>query len=149
MQKLSDPGMAQALRDRVYKLHSALPPLWGKMTAPQMVCHLSDAFRSALGGKQVSSVATLFQRTIVKWVALYMPMQWPRGVPTRPEVEQGVGGTPPVEWERDRAELIALMNQFLGSKTFTPHPMFGDMTQAQRMRWAYLHMDHHLRQFGV
>jgi hypothetical protein len=27
--------------------------------------------------------------------------------------------------------------------------VFGRMSQAAWLRWAYLHMDHHLRQFGV
>jgi hypothetical protein len=30
-----------------------------------------------------------------------------------------------------------------------PHPMFGDLTSWQWMRWGYLHTDHHLRQFGL
>jgi hypothetical protein len=28
------------------------------------------------------------------------------------------------------------------------HPIFGRMTEAEWMRWGYLHTDHHLRQFG-
>jgi hypothetical protein len=32
---------------------------------------------------------------------------------------------------------------------FQPHPIFGQMTEKEWMRWGYLHMDHHLRQFGV
>jgi hypothetical protein len=29
------------------------------------------------------------------------------------------------------------------------HPIFGRMSEAAWMRWAYLHTDHHLRQFGA
>ena len=29
------------------------------------------------------------------------------------------------------------------------HPIFGRMSQRAWLRWAYLHMDHHLRQFGA
>jgi hypothetical protein len=32
---------------------------------------------------------------------------------------------------------------------FAPHAMFGQMSKAERMRHAYLHFDHHLRQFGT
>lgn len=28
------------------------------------------------------------------------------------------------------------------------HPIFGRLSRAAWLRWAYLHMDHHLRQFG-
>ena len=55
------------------------------------------------------------QRTLIKFLALQVPMKWPHGTPTRPEVEQGVGGTAPVEFERDRAELLSLIDQFCTS----------------------------------
>jgi hypothetical protein len=29
------------------------------------------------------------------------------------------------------------------------HPFLGKLSRAEWLRWAYLHMDHHLRQFGV
>jgi len=28
------------------------------------------------------------------------------------------------------------------------HPIFGPMSRSDWLRWAYLHMDHHLRQFN-
>jgi hypothetical protein len=28
------------------------------------------------------------------------------------------------------------------------HPIFGPMSRSAWLRWAYLHMDHHLRQFS-
>ena len=88
----------------------------------------------------------------MKWFALNVPLQWPKGVKTRPEVEQGVGGTSPTDFSRDREELVQTMTRFcspdpaLGSH---PHPIFGLMSTKEWMRWAYLHTDHHLRQFGL
>ena len=35
----------------------------------------------------------------MKWVALYAPIPWPKGVPTRPEMDQYVGGTAPFEFD--------------------------------------------------
>ena len=29
------------------------------------------------------------------------------------------------------------------------HPLFGRMSEAAWLRWGYLHVDHHLRQFGA
>ena len=29
------------------------------------------------------------------------------------------------------------------------HPLFDEMSERDWMRWGYLHVDHHLRQFGV
>jgi len=77
-------------------------------------------------------------------------MKWPKGVATRPEVEQGIGGTAPVEFEKDRAELLLLIDRFCsaGVSLVIPHPFFGRMTKQEWFRWGYLHADHHLRQFG-
>jgi hypothetical protein len=126
---------------------------WGRMTPHQMVCHLSDSFRIALGELSASSVENFFTRSfLVKWFVLYLPLPWPKGVPTRPEVDQQVGGTKPTEFERDRQELEMLIERFIRRPEgfeFSRHPYFGKMTETEWMRWGYLHCDHHLRQFGV
>ncbi len=124
---------------------------WGMMTPHQMICHLSDSFKFALGEKANSSVSNPFTRTVVKWIALYAPLPWPHGVKTRPEMDQQIGGTPPEDFERDRDRLVTLIERFTApakAAGFPPHPIFGDMSEAQWMRWGYLHCDHHLRQFG-
>lgn len=75
---------------------------------------------------------------------------WPQGVGTRPEMEQGKGGTAPGDFALDCAELAELLGEFVNQPEFgVPHPIFGRMTREQWLRWGYLHMDHHLRQFGV
>ncbi len=125
---------------------------WGRMSAHQMVCHLSDSFRMMIGRKPVSDATGRLQRTLVKWIALYVPLRWPAGMLTRPEVDQERAGTPPVEFAADLAQLETLLE--LVTTRVTPfdspaHPIFGRMSQAAWLRWAYLHMDHHLRQFGA
>ncbi len=115
-----------------------------------MVCHLCDSYRFALGEKSISMATGFLQRTLIKFLALRAPMKWPRGTPTRPEVEQGVGGTAPLEFEKDRGQLLSIIGRFCSS-AIDPniqHPFFGPMTRQNWMRWGYLHADHHLRQFG-
>jgi hypothetical protein len=120
------------------------------MDAPQAVCHLCDAFRFALGRKPASDASGFLQRTVVKWIALRTSLPWPKGVPTRPEMEQGIGGTPPGDFLRDRTELAALIEEFAAPRQLAAvHPIFGPMTRKEWMRWGYLHADHHLRQFGL
>jgi hypothetical protein len=117
-----------------------------------MLCHLSDSFLICMGERQVSSASGIFQRTVIKFAALYAPFKWPKGVPTRPEVEQGVGGSAPIEFERDRSVLIKTMERFWRpdrDHIRSPHPIFGDMRDREWLRWGYLHVDHHLRQFGL
>ena len=125
---------------------------WGRMSAHQMVCHLSDAFRMAMGRKAVSPASGLLKRTIVKWIALHLPLPWPAGIPTSPEIDQEAGGTSPVVFAADVAELAVLVEIFTAparSFAWQPHPIFGTLSDAAWLRWGYLHMDHHLRQFGV
>jgi hypothetical protein len=149
MSTLADPQVRAACRDRIQRLRPDASAKWGSMTAPQMVCHLNDSFRVGTGEKYASPASNFLQRTLVKWIALRAPVKWPRGVPTRPEIEQGRGGTPPAEWESDRAQLISLVDAFAERKAFGVHPTFGKMSERDWLTWGYRHVDHHLRQFGV
>ena len=143
-------------KEEVLRRLSALRPdsarRWGRMSAHQMVCHLSDALRMCTGQMPVSPATSLLNRTVVKWVALYAPLPWPAGILTSPEIDQEGAGTRPGEFAADLAELEALLGLVCApqrSFEWAPHPIFGRMSEADWMRWGYLHMDHHLRQFGA
>ena len=105
-----------------------------------------------MGERPVSHVSTPLRRTIIKWIALYAPVPWPAGIPTRPELDQRRGGTKPADFAADVAELEALVGRVTAEPRgfeWQPHPMFGRMSDAAWLRFAYLHMDHHLRQFNL
>jgi hypothetical protein len=122
------------------------------MSAHQMVCHLIDGFRMMTGEKAVLPTSTLLQRTLLKWTVLYVPARWPIGIATSPELDQQIGGTRPTDFERDLETLQACLGTITaqsGTTEWQTHPIFGRMSTAQWMRWAYLHSDHHLRQFGL
>jgi Protein of unknown function (DUF1569) len=120
------------------------------MSVNQMVCHLDDSYKCSLGEKYVSPATGLPQRTLVKGIALNVPLRWPKGVPTRPEMEQGKGGSSPLDFGQDLASLLITLDRFCDDlpTPCSPHPIFGAMTKKNWMRWGYLHADHHLRQFG-
>jgi Protein of unknown function (DUF1569) len=106
----------------------------------------------ATGERPVSPASGPLQRTIVKWIALYLPVPWPAGIATRPETNQELGGTRPRDFVSDVAALEALVERLTArrrSVDWPPHPIFGTMSETAWLRWAYLHIDHHLRQFGV
>jgi hypothetical protein len=149
LQTLESKSDRESILARISALTASDGRLWGKMSAHQMVCHLCDSYKVALGEKSVSMATGFLQQTVIKLLALRLPAKWPKGSPTRPEVEQGLGGTPPVEFEKDRAELISALNRFCSGdlKLEIPHPFFGTLTRQEWMRWGYLHADHHLRQF--
>jgi hypothetical protein len=151
MKSLEDPRCKVEIVERIGRLRPDSPRRWGKMTAPQMVCHLGDSFLGVMGEKPISIAPGRYPRRLFKWIALYVPVQWPKGVPTRPEFDQHIGGTSPTDFEQDKRRLLAIFDQFTRtprSFQFRPHPMFGEMSDQDWMRWGYLHPDHHLRQFG-
>jgi hypothetical protein len=125
---------------------------WGRMSVHQMVCHLADSCRMAAGEIRVAAAPSLFQRTVVKWIALFLPLPWPSGIPTKPELDQEAGGTCPSDFATDVATLEALVESMCARDaraSWPAHPVFGRMSRPVWLRWAYLHMDHHLRQFGA
>ena len=150
MKTLSDVRVRKELVERLVRLRPDAQPSWGRMSAHQMVCHLSDSMRAALGEKYISRSTSLFKRVILKRLALWAPIPWPHGFKTRPEMDQQQGGTPPVEFASDLEEFRTLLGRFcMLEGEFAPHAMFGQMSKTERLRYAYLHIDHHLRQFKV
>ena len=152
MNTLADERNKAEILRRLKAVRPDTPRRWGRMSAHQMVCHLTDACRMATGEKPVSRASGVLQRTVVKWIALYTPLPWPSGILTRPEIDQEASGTCPTDFAADVAELEALVEVLTAEKrrfAWPSHPIFGRMSEADWLRWAYLHMDHHLRQFGA
>jgi hypothetical protein len=151
MKTLSKTADARQLVDRIRRLTPDSGRRWGQMSSHQMICHLIDSFKVGMGTRPASPLSTPLSRTIVKWVALYSRLPWPKGVPTRPEVDQQLGGTKPGEFDIDLKELVTVVEQFAAKDGFeyAAHPVFGPLTAAEWLRWGYLHADHHLRQFGA
>jgi hypothetical protein len=139
------------IRERFLALTSQDQRLWGTMSPGEMVCHVRDAYEGPLGLRVLapSTDKLPMPRGLLKRVALYLPAKWPPGIKTLPEVDQRLGGTPPVDLTRDRDALLVLLAQFSSAtQLILPHPIFGPMSHRDWMRWGYLHADHHLRQFG-
>jgi hypothetical protein len=137
---------------RLENLTPATPHLWGKMSAHQMICHLNDAFKLYTGVITAAPPGFPYPSKLLKWACLLIPIQWPKGFKTVPEVDQEQGGTRPVEFVRDVAELRGQINYFTEipkSFAWPTHPYLGRMSASDWMRLGYLHTDHHLRQFGV
>ena len=61
MKTLSNPRDRNELLVRFIKIGADSRPLWGAMSAHQMICHLSDSFRGSLGEKICQSGHEPFQ----------------------------------------------------------------------------------------
>lgn len=152
MQTLANPTDKASLLDRLSRLEAATPRKWGRMSAHQVVCHLSDSYRVAMGERDAKAVDTFISRTLMRFIAINTPLPWPQGVPTLREVDQEQGGTSPLEFAKDMQQLRALIERFAAMPrdfSFAPHPAFGRLSEREWLHWGWRHPDHHLRQFGL
>lgn len=142
----------QTILRRIDQLTPEHQKQWGKMNVTQMLCHTTDQIRLALGFMEAKDQSSFWSRNIVKHIALRKKM--PKGkIETVPELNQVEGnGTPSVTFIDDRVNLVKLLTMFKEQDTnyvWAPHPYFGALSREQWGRLAYMHLDHHLEQFGV
>jgi uncharacterized protein DUF1569 len=152
MKTLARQRDKNAILARLRHLRPDAARRWGRMSAHQMICHLCDSTRMALGRKRVVPTGRLLHRTVIRSLALYAPLAWRSGILTNPEIDQECGGTKPGEFFADVSELEALVHVMTTEPAQLDgreHPIFGRLSRSAWLRWAYLHMDHHFRQFGV
>ena len=148
MQKsLWSAGARDELIARLNRLEPTTTPRWGRMSAPQMLAHLTDWMMMAKGELPTLFLNSFLQFAPVKQLAIYW-LPFPKGVPTAKELISRV----PSDWITERATLCDYMNSF---ETMHPdgawpvHPAFGTLTPEAWGVLGYRHTDHHLRQFGV
>jgi len=137
---------------RLQSIEPSTPRRWGRMSAHQMICHLSDGYKMYIAERKVKPAHGIVPPPVLRWIALWSSMPWPRGFPTVPELDQQVNGTPPVQFEADKRELCGLLDRLTRRPRdfeWQPHPHFGQMSEESWMRLAYLHANHHLHQFGA
>lgn len=152
LRTLANPGDRDQVLGRLSRLTPDRERRWGTMTPNEMLCHLSDAFRTALGELRPAPIPAMFglRGPVVKWVALSLPLPWPHGIKGPAEVDPKRNGNKPAEFAGDRERVQTMAMRLVDEAgDETPHPMFGSMTRADWLRWGWLHMDHHLRQFGL
>lgn len=134
--------------DRIMKLDSAHPPLWGKMSAAQMVTHSQRPLQVALGELKLKRglIGLLFGGMAKRQLSTVPEFR--RNLPTAPQFV--VQDQP--DFISERNKLIHLIQQFSKKGPEVAefvHPFFGKMTQQEWDTLQWKHLDHHLRQFGV
>lgn len=143
---IHDDVARAALLRRLDALRPELTPRWGRMSAPQMVTHLIEAYRMPSGELQMKRVAMPL-RPLVRWLMLYL-LPFPKGAPTARELLARV----PDSWEADvatlRAAIAAATKPPAGARV-GEHPLFGRMSVRDWGVLLYKHTDHHFRQFGI
>jgi hypothetical protein len=142
----------EAIRDevcrRVDRLSADLAPRWGKFNAAQMLAHLNDAMRMALGELHVRSKHTPLRRPVIKQLVVYVA-PWPKGAPTVPELLARCDHASFADEQATFREVARRLATKPTTDIWPEHPAFGTLSHRAWGVLEYRHSDHHLRQFGV
>ena len=151
MKNILNSTTQKEIENRIISLNENSKRLWGKMNVNGMVCHCSDQLRLAFGELSSKDVSNVLLKTILKHLIL-LGMPAPKGkVETVPELKQGVGGSKPTSFDKDKITLLDIIKNFQNRIENNPnqvHPAFGKLTTKQWARLCYTHLDHHLKQFS-
>ena len=147
MKTLWNAPARQDVRQRLARLTPGSNRRWGTMSAPQMIAHLVDAMRMAIGELPVPSKTLPLRYTPIKQLVIYC-LPFPKGAPTAPQLVSRAPG----DWPSECATLLTLIERFAeGDRgaAWPEHPAFGRLTGSNWGVLAYRHIDHHFKQFGV
>ena len=147
MKTLWDAPARRELRDRLGRLTPQAERKWGTMMAPQMVAHLVDSMRMAIGEMPVQPKKLPIRFTPIKQLIIYC-LPFPKGAPTAPQLVSRAPG----DWPSECSTLLSLVDRFAErnrASAWPDHPAFGRLTGKAWGVLTYRHIDHHFRQFGV
>jgi len=139
----------QEIIARINKLTPESKAQWGKMNAAQMLSHCQAPMDIAFGDLNLK--ANFFMQLLGKMIKSKMlkSAEFKKNSPTAPAFIRNHE----CDFEQSKKDLIARINKFSeqGERAIknTKHPFFGEMTLQE---WDFLqsmHLDHHMRQFGV
>ena len=148
MPSLFSPATRDALLSRVARLSPERRPLWGRFTAPQMVCHVSSALRESLGELDAGAPTGWLAYPPLNWLAIHV-LPWPKG---RGKSPASLLAQQPTTWEADIDELRGLIHRVADRGPDAAWPLSRGFGRISGRSWGVLHhkhLDHHLRQFGV
>lgn len=142
-----DPACLAGVIARLRRLAPDTPRRWGRMSAPQMVAHLTDQMSHCLGDRPCAPDRSYLHWPLIRHAAIYW-VPWPKG---RAKGPPDAFVTQPADWDGDLERLIRLVERFGGCDPaghWPEHAQMGRMSGSDWGFFCYKHFDHHLRQFG-
>lgn len=139
----------QNIIDRLNNLTPESQPLWGKMTVSQMLVHCQKPIEVLTGKLQLKGglLGFLFGKMAKN---NFLKMRgFNKSAPTHPKFK--VNDNPDFAAEKNTlvSMVEALGSLGVASIAIDKHPFFGPMTNEEWGSLMYIHLDHHLKQFGV
>jgi uncharacterized protein DUF1569 len=148
MKTFWDASTREEICRRVERLNLESKPQWGKFNVSQMLAHVNDSMRMAIGDVATAPKPSPLRRWPLKQLIVYVA-PWPKGVPTAPEL---LARCDSAMFADEKAAFRTLANRLASkraSDAWPEHPAFGQLTHRAWGVLEYRHADHHLRQFGV
>jgi len=150
MRNISKADVLEDLVGRLRRLVPTQPRVWGTMNAQQMAQHVGDAAAAVLKQRAFSSRPRSGPTGLRRLAVLYLMPRMPRGIKSGAEPASFV--VEPGTFARDVDRAVTLLQQLAAAPAdalMDRHPILGPKTRGDWMRYAFLHTDHHLRQFGL
>jgi hypothetical protein len=150
MDSIFVPEVTAGLIERINRLTADTRPLWGKMSAPQMLAHLNVAYEMAYEDKhkKPNPLMRLILKLFVK-DSVCGDKPYKRNSPTAAAFLV----TADKDFETEKGWLVSYLNKTvqLGEAHFEGKESlsFGKLTKEEWNTMFYKHLGHHLTQFGV
>ncbi|MEW4922486.1 DUF1569 domain-containing protein [Algibacter sp. 2305UL17-15] len=150
MKNIFDLNETNALISRINKLEPSTKPLWGKMSADQMLAHCNVTYEMAFEDKhkKPNGFAKLMLKLFVKNTVVG---EKPYKKNSRTAPQFLIVDARNFEVEKERLINYLEKTQSLGENYFDGKEShsFGKLTKQEWNNMFYKHLDHHLTQFGV
>jgi Protein of unknown function (DUF1569) len=151
MKNVLNPINRQALIARLKTMQPDSRKNWGSMTVYEVIPHMTEPLRLAIGEKNVPHQKSIFYDSLFgKGIVWVLP--WPKGAPTAKEFLPGKGCTAPTTFNADMVKLLEALEwfaKFSEAQEFHASPVFGKLSKKAWGRLMWRHIDHHLRQFSA
>jgi hypothetical protein len=150
MKSLLNPEDAEGIIKRGKMLQANLLPKWGSMNVTEMLHHCNKATDAILQGKGESKKSTLKQK-IIRFLFLNVIRKFPKNANAPERFNIKKRQLKPDEFEVELENYIKLATKFTKHKEpiIVSHPYFGKLSTKEWGVFTWMHLDHHLRQFGL
>lgn len=150
MKNIFTEAVANEIIQRIEQLRPDTRPLWGKMSAPQMLAHCNVTYELVYDNRhpQPKGIMAWMLRTFIKKTVV-SERPYKRNGQTAPQFL--IKDNKDFEQEKNRLIAYIKRTQQLGGAHFDGKEShsFGKLNVQQWNNMFYKHLDHHLTQFGV
>jgi hypothetical protein len=149
MDSIFDKSGNSTLISRINKLTPESQAVWGKMNVNQMLSHCHCPIDVATGDLKMRANWLMKQMGKMFKNKILNSTEFKKNSPTAPDfIRKG-----DYDFYKTKEELITKVSKFseLGHSIIknNEHPFFGKMSYEEWDKLQWMHLDHHLKQFGA